>query len=495
MVKTKIIVNNGYIESIVKSNCLEIFSDNQQFLFPDCELLPGLSESHCHVWGLGMINSGMDVSGGDSEEATLRIAKRNDFRKGNWSTGRGWNNELWQNPLPPSRELADKYFPDNPIALTRVDGHSIWCNSKALEIAGINSNTTVPNGGIIIKDDEGSPNGLLVDNAMNILDEFIPDFTENQLRKFILKGLNICLNAGLTAVHDMDVSPKMIDIYHKLNCENKLPIRVFAYVGCQNDEAFNSKIMPFKSEMFSIQGIKLFADGALGSYGAALLDDYSDKAGEKGLIILNALSILKKMVKASDLGFDIAIHAIGDAANREVLDAIEMFRNERPQSNSIVRIEHAQTVHPDDLQRFKQLNVVASVQPIHFVSDAKMAYKRLGDSRLVKSGYLWKSFEDAGVCLVGGSDFPIESHNPFIGINDFVHRFNELTNSRELAKERLSLESAIDCYSSNPYKALNVSNNGSIKVGNKADFTIIKSNTLSENTELVSTFINGKKLL
>ncbi len=495
MEKVKITVKDGFIDKIENSNWLEIISENQSYRFPQCDILPGLTESHCHLWGLGMIHSGVDVSGGNSEAATLEIAKKNNFRNGDWVTGRGWNNELWNSQNLPNKELADEYFPEIPIALTRIDGHSIWCNSKALEIAGIDNNTPDPNGGKIIRDDAGNPSGMLIDNAMNLLGKFIPDYSDQQLQGFIEKGIRLCLEAGLTAVHDMDVSPRIIAIYHKLNSENMLPIRIYAYLGCQNDEAFISDIQPFKSDMFCVQGIKLFSDGALGSYGAALIDDYSDKAGEKGLLLLDAQTMFDKMVKASDIGFDVAIHAIGDAANREVLDAIEMFRKARPQSKSIIRIEHAQTVHHDDLNRFKQLNVIASVQPIHFVSDSKMAEKRLGKERLINSGYLWKSFEDDGVCMIGGSDFPIESHNPFIGIKAFTDRFNELSICNDLAKERLSLDSAIECYTSKPYQALNISNIGVIKESFKADFTIVKENTLSTNAELVGMFINGKKML
>lgn len=495
MKNIRIYIENGLIKSVEKSDVAQIIIDGTNYSFPDSVILPGLTDSHCHVWGLGMQNSGMDISGGKSEIETLEIAKLNNFRKGDWITGRGWNNELWDDTSLPCKVSADIVFPESPIALTRVDGHSIWCNSKALEIANINAETKDPDGGKIIRDLAGNPTGLLIDNAMNLLNSVIPEFSEKQLEDFILKGLEVCLKSGLTAVHDMDVSPQMIDIYHRLNSEGRLPIRVFAFVSCQNDEAFSANIMPFKSEKFSVQGIKLFSDGALGSYGAALLEDYSDKKGESGLILLNAKQMLEKMIKASDLGFDIAVHAIGDRANREVLNAFEMLRKERPQSLSILRMEHSQIVNSDDIKRIKELNVVASIQPIHFVGDAEMALKRLGKSRLINSGYPWKTIEDAGVMIIGGSDFPIESHNPFLGIEAFINRQNNLSINDEIMKECLSEQSAIESYTINPYKSVNIDNIGKLETGFKADFTVINECAFGNKTKVLDVFIDGKLVL
>lgn len=493
MIKSKITVVDGFIKSIEPSRTVELVIDGNYYAFEGCSILPGLTDSHCHVWGLGMVNSGMDLSVASSEIETLKIAKLNDFRKGEWILGRGWNNELWENTDLPTKSNADIVFPDSPIALTRIDGHSIWCNSKALELAGINSDTIDLDGGKIIRDENGLPTGLLIDNAMNLLDSKIPDYTDEQLEKFILTGLDLCVKAGLTAVHDVDVSSRMVDIYKRLNEHGKLPLRVYAFVSCQNDEAFESAIEPYYSEYFTIKGIKLYSDGALGSYGAALLEDYCDKPGEKGLILMNADNMSKKMIKAAELGLDIAVHAIGDRANREVLDAFDILLAKNPNIKSKLRMEHSQIVDPSDIARFKKMNVNASVQSIHFVGDAVMAEKRLGSERLLKSGYLWKSFEDAGVLLLGGSDFPIESHNPFLGINAFVNRQNNLNIADELKRECLSLESALKCYTLNPYIALGIESNGKLAPNYKADFTIIKDGTVDDTTIVEAVFVNGEK--
>ncbi|MBX3042766.1 MAG: amidohydrolase [Candidatus Kapabacteria bacterium] len=495
MKKIKLVIKSGIITSISESEFVEIISDGKEYKFSDCIVIPGITDSHCHVWGLGMMNSGLDVSGGISSEETLEITRKNYFRKCDWVIGRGWNNELWNNTDLPDRIQADKFFPDEPLALTRVDGHSIWCNSKALELAGIDCDTPDPAGGKILRDEHGSPTGMLIDNAMNLLDSYIPEYTESQITSFIDKGLDLCLKSGITAVHDMDVSPQMVSIYHKLNEAGKLPIRVFAYVSCQNDEVFNAKILPYKSEMFTIQGIKLFSDGALGSYGAALIDDYSDKTGERGLLLLTSNDMLGKILKADESGFDVVIHAIGDRAVREVIDAFEKFRELKPYSTINLRIEHSQTVHPDDIQRYKQLNIIASVQPIHFVSDAKMAQKRLGNARLLKSGYPWKTFIDNEVLVIGGSDFPIESHNPFLGIDAFISRQYDLETDNSIFDERLSESEALKCYTDYPYISVNVENIGKLEIGCKADFVVIEGNSISSVSKVSSVFINGEQII
>jgi len=494
MKNVRIITDNGLITGIDNCGGIEIITDGAIERFDNCEILPGLTDSHCHVWGLGMMNSGMDISGKNNARDTIALARQNNFMRGNWVVGRGWNNESWENKSLPDKSATDEIFPLNPLALTRVDGHAMWCNSKALEAAGINHTTIEPDGGKILKDGSGNPTGILIDNAMNLIEKLIPAYSAQQLEEFIFKGLDISMKAGLTAVHDMDVSPEMIDIYHRLNNQGKLPIRVYAYASCQNNEAFEYNINHYKSEMFTVQGIKLFADGALGSYGAAMLDEYNDKPGERGLLILDSEMMLQKILKADDSGLDTAIHAIGDRANHEVLDACQKLRELRPETKSKLRIEHAQIVDKTDLKRFKELGVIASVQPIHFVSDSEMALKRLGSNRLANSGYPWQSLWDPGAMMIGGSDFPIESHNPFKGINAFTGRENSLDISEDLLSEKLDIDSALKCYTSNPYRALGINNIGELRIGYKADFIIFEGSYHDSIPEIKASFINGKRI-
>ena len=493
MIKRKISIADGRIINSELSDIVEIISDGKREVFPNCIVLPGLSDSHCHVWGLGMLNSGMDISGSETMIGTLKIAERNAFKKGDWLIGRGWNNELWIDKSMPDKYSADNIFPDIPMALTRVDGHAVWCNSKALELAGISVDSINPVGGKILKDTNNEPNGILIDNAMNLINSKIPEFSDEQLENFILKGLDICLKSGLTAVHDMDVSPRMVRIYMRLNERNMLPIRVFAFVSCQNNEVIDADIKPFKSEMFSVTGIKLFADGALGSFGAALLNPYNDSPLESGLLILNKEDMLSTVNKSLESGLDAAVHAIGDRAVREVLDVFEKVRKSKPHLKNSLRIEHSQTVHPSDLLRYKQSDVIASVQAIHFTGDAMMADKRLGRQRMTDSAYRWKSFLNAGVKLIGGSDFPIESHNPFKGIESFVERTSKLDYAAELESEKISLDEALTAYTVSPYESLGINDIGLIKKDFKADLIVVNPADRMGDYSIEAVYVNGQR--
>jgi len=474
MKNVSITVENGVITDISNSEITRILWEGQEYLYHDCEILPAYTDSHCHVWGLGMINSGLDVSGCSSAEETALKAYSNRFMRDNWFVGRGWNNELWGEGNLPDKSILDKLFPDNPVSLTRIDGHAIWCNSKALEISGINENTSNPNGGIIQKDSNGSPTGILIDNAMYLAEKNIPEFSQSQLSDFIIKGLGLVKKSGITCVHDMDLNIRHLDCYRKLAHENLLKTKVFAFFGNQNGEAEKLDLEPMQIGNFKLQGIKLYADGALGSYGAALLDDYSDKPNEKGILMLSSEDIFKHCLFAHSKGFDVAVHAIGDRAVREVLDGFELFRNAVSESSINLRIEHSQIVNPDDISRYKELNVIASVQPIHFVSDSNMAKKRLGIERLIESGYPWEKFLNNNVMMIAGSDFPIESYDVAAGIEAFTQRANQL-GAKEIFRECVEFSSAVECYTVKPYLALGIHNYGEICVGHKCDLIIMDS--------------------
>jgi predicted amidohydrolase YtcJ len=475
MKNVKITTEDNKIVSVKPSIQTALVVDGELQNYKNSEFRQGYTDSHCHVWGLGMMNSGLDIAGHNSAEETAKAAFLNNFKRGDFVVGRGWNNENWDDKSFPDKSILDEKFPKNPVILTRVDGHAVWCNSLALEIAGINEKTPNPEGGKILKNEKGIPKGILIDNAMELINCKIPEFTNLQLSEFIVEGLEICRENGITAVHDMDVSPRMIDIYKKLAKNDELSIFVHAFVSAQNNEVFDYKITPFSADFFTIKGIKLYADGALGSYGAALLEDYADKPGEKGILMLDSNQILEKCLLADDIGFDVAIHAIGDRAVREVLNAYEMFRANKPESKINLRIEHSQIVHPDDIPRFKELNVIASVQPIHFISDAEMALSRLGRERLLSSGYPWKSFLDNGVLMIAGSDFPIETYDVNEGIKAFTLRKTKLKKDPEFSKQKITMQQAIECYTVNPYLALGIQDRGKIEAGYKTDLVIYQN--------------------
>ncbi len=480
MENVKIIVNNGIIISIENSQDIILQIDNNIRIFKNAEIRPSYSDSHCHVWGLGMMNSGLDLSSAKSAEETAILAYKNNFSRGNFIVGRAWNNETWQDKSFPNKRVLDSFFPNIPVVLTRNDGHSVWCNSVALKIAEINNLTPNPDGGYIFKDENNEPTGILIDNAMDLVNSQIPDFTNEQIKEFILLGLNICEKNGITTLHDMDLSRQHIEVYKNLANNNLLKSKVFAYASAQNNQLLNGEIQPFSNNNFKIQGIKLYADGALGSYGAALLEDYSDKIGEKGLLLISPHQILENCLAADELGLDVAIHAIGDNAVRTVLDGYELFRNKKPESKINLRIEHSQIVNQKDLVRYKKLNVIASVQAIHFTSDVEMAFSRLGLERMINSAYPWKSFLDNDILIIAGSDFPIETYSVDEGINSFVNRENPFLIYPFIKNQKISFDEAINCYTNKPFMALGIKNRGKIELNYKTDFNIFSNNKLIE---------------
>jgi predicted amidohydrolase YtcJ len=491
-IQAKIEIINSKIKSVVPfAGGVLIKEDNKEEFFKDAYVLPGFVDSHCHIWGLGLTMSGMPLHKAKSPEEIIDVINKNKKYRGNWLFGRGWNQELWYKKEYPDKEILDKYFPDVPVLLTRIDGHADWVNSKVLQIAGINKFTPDPPGGEIIKDSKGEPTGLLIDNAMQLAESHMPHYSLLQLEEMIKIGVNESIKVGLTELHDMDVSPVQIPIFKKLDDEGYLPVRVRSYVSAQNNQWLRDNIKPYNGRNFSIEGIKFFADGALGSHGAALLKPYSDKKDSKGLILLQKESFLKNASLGIEAGFQVATHAIGDAAVRFVLDAYEILRSKY--SDAVLRIEHSQMIDPDDLLRFKELNIIAAVQPIHCISDAAtMAEPRLGLERCEYS-YRWKSLISNGIMMLGGSDFPIESHNPLTGIDAFIHRKPIGSIDSWMPEEMINIDDALDTYTINNHK-LFPEKRGELLKGFDADFVVLKNNSFEINTnKVLATYVAGNR--
>jgi predicted amidohydrolase YtcJ len=377
-----------------------------------------LRDAHCHLVWLGMKHSELDLLGASSPKECIDRAL--DFNISNdWIIGRGWNEENWDVDarLNLTRQYLDKNFPDNPVYLVRIDGHAAWCNSKALELANIKRKTTNPVGGEILKDVNGDPSGILIDMALEIVNEILPKKTDEEIEQYILKAVSICKNYGLSEVHDMDVHLEWLPIFEKLAKENRLDINIKTYIRAFDDKYLAQKIKPKRINNWHLAGLKFYADGALGSRGAALLDDYSDKANHKGLFLISHDELLEKSIIGLNRGFEIATHAIGDGANRMTLDVYEMLRKKGFTQN--LRIEHAQIVHPNDLNRFAENDIQVSIQPAFALSDRNMAVKRLGER--ISYSYRWKSLLDTGARILGSSDFPIESPDPLTGINALIN--------------------------------------------------------------------------
>ena len=388
-------------------------------------LIPGLIDAHGHVMALGLGLRQLDLSAaGSLAEAQAKIAEHaaRDTSIG-WIRGRGWNQVSWGLGRMPTAAELDAAHSARPVWLSRVDGHAGWANSAALKAAGITKATRDPAGGRILRDAAGNPTGVLIDSAMDLVDKVAPPPSAGEREKAFEAALDHLASVGLTGVHDMGTSADDWALFRTFGDEGRLTLRITAYAAGMPAMEAISPLRPtpwLYGGRLKLQGIKLYTDGALGSRGAFLLKPYSDEAGTRGLQFLDEAKIKNLFSRSNFLGYQVAAHAIGDAANRQALDAFaeirpaygDRFRN---------RIEHAQVIDSADIPRFADLQVIASVQPTHATSDKAMAGERLGDTRL-EGAYAWMRLRQAGVKLALGSDFPVEPANPFYGLHAAVTR-------------------------------------------------------------------------
>ncbi len=391
-------------------------------------LLPGLIDAHAHVMGLGIRELDLDLSGIRSLEETLeaieQFADENPERE--WITGRGWNQVLWGYDEFPAAADIDRVVTDRPVYLTRVDGHAAWVNSKALELAGIDRDTPDLQGGVILRDNDGEATGILVDATMRYVRDVIPERTDEDYARALELALYEMAKHGITSVHDARTDIYEWELYKQFADEGRLLTRIYAMIAGTgeifDEMAANGPFESYADDLLALHSVKISADGALGSRGAALLEDYSDESGNRGLLFYDQDELNAMVLKGASQGFQMNIHAIGDAANRQVLDAFSYIYDElEGQENLRHRIEHAQVVAPEDIPRFKELDLIASMQPTHATSDMNMAEDRVGSER-IKGAYAWQTFLDQGTIIAGGSDFPVEDVNPFYGLYSAVTR-------------------------------------------------------------------------
>ncbi|MCY7296925.1 amidohydrolase [Alteromonas sp. a30] len=469
-------------------------------------LLPGLIDAHGHVMAYGQAISSVDLVGTQSlKDAQAKIKAQLGKVPTGWVVGHGWNQELWQVKQFPTASDIDGLMGERPVVFSRIDGHAIWVNSKALTLAGITTDTSDPEGGEIIRDKQGKPTGVLVDNAMGLVYDVMPKPTMAQRKTFLQQSLKALAATGLTSVHDAGIDPETIAAYHELQAEGNLPIRVYAMLDITSEDAdaFLQK-GPYQTDdaMFALKSVKISADGALGSRGAALHDDYSDRKGQKGLLLHTISNLNKYVAQAMQAGFQVNTHAIGDRANTLVLDAYEKWLKKDDMAALRHRIEHAQVVRPHELQRFADLHMIASMQPTHATSDKNMAEDRLGKARM-KGAYAWASLQKLGVLLAGGSDFPIEPAEPFYGLHAAVTRQDR--NNQPLggwyANEAVDRETALAMFTYNAaYAAHQESMIGSIEVGKQADFILVEDDYFEVKPEdiwkvkVAQTWVAGKQV-
>ena len=382
-------------------------------------VVPSLTDAHAHLINLGIARNQVELRGCKSaDDCAGRIARDTHPRRGDWRLGRGWDQNLFPDKEFPIHSALDKLT--GPVWVRRVDGHAGWANAAAMRLAGITRRTEDPPGGRLVRDAGGEPTGIFVDNAMSLVGRAVPQPGPGDIEAAILRGQELALAEGLTEIHEMGIPLESAEAYRRLDGSGKLHLRVYA-LGAQDEADRLLAHPPAPSNpgaMFTFRGIKLYADGALGSRGAALLAPYSDDAQNRGLVITDEPALEKLSRAALASGWQVAVHAIGDRANRNVLDAFEKAQASPAQR---FRIEHAQVVAPEDFPRFARLGVIASMQPTHATSDAPWAEQRLGPER-VRGAYAWRRMLEAGARLAFGSDFPVEEPSAVDGFRAAVER-------------------------------------------------------------------------
>ena len=468
-------------------------------------LIPGLIDSHGHIlsYGLSLLRADLvnTISEQDAINKTLDYAKNNTGLT--WIQGRGWNQTQWPSNAFPTAESLDKHFPDQPVWLERVDGHAGWANSTAMAMAGITKDTVSPDGGEIIKDKNGMPTGVFIDNAMALINNSIAPLTIKQQKQVLVKAMDSLASFGLTSVHDAGIDTDNLNAFKALSQENAMSIRVNAmlYLPSPNwEQTLASGQYRSKDDMFTFNSVKIQADGALGSRGAALIEDYSDHAGHKGLL-LNTPKEFENLVDTSmRLGFQVNSHAIGDHANKLVLDTYEKYIKATKTGALRHRVEHAQVLRIEDIPRFAELDVIAAMQATHATSDKNMAQDRLGPDRIL-GAYAWRKLLDANAVIAAGSDFPVESPNPFFGLHASITRQDHKNSPQGgwFADEKMTpLESFRSFTLDAAYSGHQENIIGSLAKGKKADFILLDKNlfTIPEQDiwtiKVDKTWVNGK---
>lgn len=390
-------------------------------------MLPGLVDAHAHLLNLGNYMAELKVTGTRSAKQIRDtvVARQVDTPKGSWIVGRGWDQNDWDSQrFPTWRELAGTER--NPVYLRRVDGHAAWLNSTALRLCGITATTPDPPGGEILRDADGRPTGVLIDKAVYIAFKKIPPPSRDEKKQRIRRAIAECQRFGLTGVHDAGVLRDDLEILDELEAAGELGFRVYAMLDADEDSLFAYEAVQRgprldENAYVRVGAVKHYADGALGSRGALLLAPYSDRPGHVGFLRNPQQSLAWWVGYAMDNGFQMSVHAIGDGGNRTVIDLYEKEIRGRRARDHRLRIEHAQVLAPEDIERMAKLEIIAAMQPTHCTSDMYWAEKRIGPER-IQGAYAWRTLMDAGVVIACGSDFPVEAVSPLWGIYAAVTR-------------------------------------------------------------------------
>lgn len=474
--------------------------------FPDRTIIPGMVDAHGHLMGLGEALQSVDLTGTKSyDEVIARVVERaKSTPPGAWIQGQGWDQNDWGDTRFPTHEKLSRAVPDHPVVLSRVDGHALLANAKAMQAARITKSTPDPKGGRLLKLPNGDPSGVFVDNAQDLVYRAVPAMTPEQKKEALVEAVAEANKYGLIGVHDAGESQSTIDVIEGLAKEGKLNLRAYVMIGDDSAALAHYFERGPQSALYDghlwIRSIKLYADGALGSRGAALLDPYSDDPQNYGLLVSTPEHLQAVAVEALRHGFQVCTHAIGDRGNRVVLDAYEAALKIVPAADHRFRVEHAQILNYADIPRFAELGVIPSMQAVHQTSDMYWAEQRLGGGRLY-GAYAWRALLETGVVIPDGSDFPVEGVNPLRSFHSAVSREdeNDWPPGGWHPEEKMTRQEALEGMTIwAAYAAFQEDIMGSLTPGKYADFVVLDRDIMTVpeedilGTTVEATYIGGK---
>lgn len=494
------VVRNGKILEIGNAEKLEVkYNVKEIYDAGGKTIVPGLIDAHAHLYGLGLNIQQLDLTGTQSfEEVIERLVEYQKNHLLNFIQGRGWDQNDWAVKDFPTNEKLNEFFPDTPVALRRIDGHALLVNDKALELAGITAETKIAGGEIVLKN--GKPSGVLIDNAMEPVNEIIPSPSKEISERALTDAQNYALSFGLTTIDDAGLDPDIIDLIDNLQRDGKMKLRIYAMVSYSPENLdYYLKKGIYKTDRLTVRSFKVYSDGALGSRGAALRQEYSDRPKHFGIMITPAAELDELAEKLARSGFQMNTHAIGDSATIAVLRAYKnALKNENDRR---WRLEHAQILSPEAFAYFSN-NILPSVQPTHATSDMYWAEDRVGAGRM-KGAYAYKTLLDKTGIIALGTDFPVEQVNPFYTFYAAVVRkdLKGWPDNGFQTKDALSREEALRGMTIwAAYSNFEEREKGSIEVGKFADFTVLDRDIMKieesqlPGTKAVATFINGEKV-